>query len=66
MSDYVVPKPTTVRGYSLHRIAEGLTVAADRCSPTSVITWSCALKGQSTPHNALPVMCRRATSWALS
>ena len=25
MSDYVVPKPTTVRGYSLHRIAEGLT-----------------------------------------
>ena len=25
MSDYVVPKPTTVRGYALHRIAEGLT-----------------------------------------
>jgi len=25
MIDYVVPKPTTVRGYALHRIAEGLT-----------------------------------------
>lgn len=25
MTDYVVPKPTTVRGYALHRIAEGLT-----------------------------------------
>ena len=25
MNDYVVPKPATVRGYALHRMAEGLT-----------------------------------------
>ena len=25
MSDYAVPKPSTIRGYALHRIAEGLT-----------------------------------------
>jgi hypothetical protein len=25
MIDYLIPKPTTVRGYALHRMAEGLT-----------------------------------------